>query len=162
GVCEPAAGAGRVRQEFAAAARRVGRAQLRALLRDGRDAALPPTGTGQHLEAAVSSCRRVQPEPDPAPVAGCGHTARVEKPSWQACFVRLFTLPGSEKPESALQKPNLRVRCQVLRGIADHATSSALQKPRHLRHGLLTASNTLPQSQYPYSNWRRELITGGW
>src|ERR1700730_19249713 len=30
--------AGRVRQEFAAAARRIGRAQLRALLRDGRDA----------------------------------------------------------------------------------------------------------------------------
>ncbi|HEY4899638.1 MAG TPA: hypothetical protein VIH91_02345, partial [Terriglobales bacterium] len=46
--------------------------------------------------------------------------------------------PGSDKPESALQKPNLRVRCQVLRGIAHPATSSALQKTRHLRHGLLS------------------------
>src|SRR5450631_4903070 len=98
---------------------------------------MPPAGTGQHLEAAVGSCRCVQPEPDPAEVAGCGHTARVEKPSWQACFVRLFTLPGSEKPESALQKPVLRVPCQVLRGIAYPATSSAWQKTRHLRHGLL-------------------------
>src|ERR1039458_378619 len=36
GVREPAAGAGRVRQEFTATARRVSGAQLRALLRDGR------------------------------------------------------------------------------------------------------------------------------
>src|ERR1019366_9870350 len=38
GVCELAAGTGRVRQEFTAAAGRVGGGQLRALLRDGRDA----------------------------------------------------------------------------------------------------------------------------
>src|ERR1035441_7023207 len=99
---------------------------------------------GQHLEAAVGSCGRVQPESDPAPVAGCGHAARAEKPPGQACFVRLCTLPGSEKPESALQKPDLRVRCQVLRGIADHATSSALQKTRQLRHGLLRKVSVHP------------------
>jgi hypothetical protein len=46
GVREPAAGAERVRQEFTAAARRIGRAQLRALLRDGRAAALPSARTG--------------------------------------------------------------------------------------------------------------------
>src|ERR1019366_8147077 len=137
GVCKPATSAGRVRQEFTAAARRVRRAQLRALLRDGRDAALPPPRTGQHLEAAVGSCRRVQPEPDSAPVAGCGHAARAEKPLWHACFVRLSTLPGSDKSESALQKPDLRVRCQVLREFAYPATSPAVQKIRYLHHGLL-------------------------
>ena len=68
---------------------------------------------------------------------GAGTPRELRNRSWQACFVRLFTLPGSDKPESALQKPNLRVRCQVLRGIAYPATSSALQKTRHLRHGLL-------------------------
>ncbi|MGA8619876.1 MAG: hypothetical protein WB660_15320, partial [Candidatus Sulfotelmatobacter sp.] len=36
-----------------AAARRVSGAQLRALLRDGRDAALPSARTGKHLEAAI-------------------------------------------------------------------------------------------------------------
>jgi transposase len=42
-----------------ATARRIGRAQLRALLRDGRDAALPSARTRKHSEAAVSSCGRV-------------------------------------------------------------------------------------------------------
>jgi len=53
---------------------------FRALLRDRRPTALPLTRTGQHFEAAVGSCWRLQPEPDPAPAAGCGHTARAEKP----------------------------------------------------------------------------------
>src|ERR1019366_1491985 len=158
GVCEPAAGAGRVRQESIAAARRVRRAQLRALLRDGRNAALPLTGPRQHLEAAVGSCGCVQPEPDPAPVARRGHAARAEKPLWQACFVRLFTLPGSDKPESALRKPDLRGPCQVLRGIAYPAMSSPLQKTRHLRHGLLGVSDDRQNSprsltsSYPIPN----------
>src|ERR1019366_2861344 len=86
GVCEPEAGAKRVRQEFTAAARRVGRAQIRALLRDGRDAALPSARARQYFEAAVSSCRRVQPEPDPSQIAGRGHAARAEKPSWAGVF----------------------------------------------------------------------------
>jgi integrase len=72
------------------------RAQLRALLRDGWDAALPSTGTGQHLEAAVSSCGRVQPEPGSAPVAGRGHAARAEKPPWQTHFASLFAAIASE------------------------------------------------------------------
>ena len=48
-VREPAAGARRARQEFTAAARRVGGAQLRGLLRDGRDTALPSARTGNIL-----------------------------------------------------------------------------------------------------------------
>ncbi len=118
GVREPAAGAGRVRQEFTAAARRVGRAQLRALLRDGRDAALPSARTGKHSEAAIDPRGRVQSEPDPAPTAGRGHAAGVEEPLRQTCFDPLLTLHVSDKSEAVLQKPNLRVRCQVLREIA--------------------------------------------
>ena len=132
-----AKGKRRVRQESTAAARRVRGAQLRALLRNRWYATLSPTGTRQHLEAAVGSCRRVQPEPDPAQVVGRGHAARAEKPPWQARFVRLLTLPGPDKPESALQKPNLHVCCQVLREFAYPTTAPALQKIRHLRHGLL-------------------------
>jgi transposase len=92
GVREPAAGAGRVRQEFTQAARRAGRAQLRALLRDRWDATLPSARTRQHSEAAVGSCGRVQPEPDPAPVAGCGHATRTEKSLWQARGTRSFAV----------------------------------------------------------------------
>src|ERR1019366_6915597 len=79
GVREPAAGARRVRQESTVAARRVRRAQLRTLLRDGRHAALPSAGAGEHSEAAVGSCRRVQPELDPAQTAGRRYAARAEK-----------------------------------------------------------------------------------
>jgi len=118
GVCEPAAGAGRVRQEFTAAARRVGRAQLRALLRDGRDAALPSARTGKHLEAATDPRGCVQSKPDPAPTAGRGHAAGVEEPLRQTCFNPLLTLHVADESEAVLQKPNLRVRCQVLREIA--------------------------------------------
>jgi transposase len=92
GVRQPAAGAGRVRQESTTAARRVGGAQLRALLRDGRHAALPSARTGKHSEAAVSSCRRVQSQPDPAPTARSGHAAGVEEPLRQVCFDPFLTL----------------------------------------------------------------------
>src|SRR5712664_3074619 len=63
GVREPAAGAGRLRQAFTAAARRTGRAELRALLRDGRDAALSSARTGKHSEAATDprGCTQSQP-----------------------------------------------------------------------------------------------------
>ena len=102
-----------------------------------RDVPLRIPQSGVDSAAAYSLARRVQPEPDPATIAGCGHTARAEKPHWQACFVRLFTFPGSDKPESALQTPSFRVRCRVLRESAYPATSSALHKTHHLRHGLL-------------------------
>jgi len=78
GVCEPAA----VRVSMArvtAAARRVGRAQLRALLRDGRNAACHLRGQEKHLEAATDPRGRVQSKPDPAPAAGRGHAAGVEE-----------------------------------------------------------------------------------
>jgi hypothetical protein len=76
GLPESAAGTKRVREELTAATWRVGGTQLRALLRDRRPEALPPTRTGQHFEAAVGSCRRVQPQPDPAPAAGCSRAFR--------------------------------------------------------------------------------------
>src|ERR1035441_1359605 len=86
-------GAGRVREEFIAAARRVGRAQFRALLRDGRHEALPSARTRKHFEAATDPCRRVQPEPDPAQTAGCGHATGAEKPCWASVFPT-FVLPA--------------------------------------------------------------------
>ncbi|HZL67821.1 MAG TPA: hypothetical protein VFC29_10870, partial [Candidatus Limnocylindrales bacterium] len=52
--------------------------------------------------------------------------------------------PGSDKSESALQKPDLRVRCQVLREFAYPATSPAVQKIRYLHHGLLGPKDAKP------------------
>ena len=98
GVCEPAAGAGRVRQESTAPAGRVRGAQLRALLRDGRDATLPSARTQKHSKAATDPCGRVQSEPDSAQVAGCRHAAGVEQPRWHAHFVCLFA-PAPSKSE---------------------------------------------------------------
>ena len=118
GVRESAAGAGRVRQELTAAAGRVDRTQLRALLRDGRHAALSSAGAGEHSEAAVDPRGSVQPESDSAQAAGSGHAAGAEKPLRQTCFDPLLTLHVSDKSEAVLQKPNLRVRCQVLCEIA--------------------------------------------
>src|SRR5258707_1554361 len=137
GVREPAAGAGRVRQEFTAAPRRIGRAQLRALLRDGRDAALPSARAQKHSEAAGRSCGRIQSKPDPSPTTGRGHAAGVEEPLRQACFDPLLTLHVSDKSEAALQKPNLCIRCQVLREIAYPTTSPDLHEIRYLHPGLL-------------------------
>jgi hypothetical protein len=137
GVRKPAAGWGRVRQEFTAATRRIGRAQLRALLPDGRDAALPSAWTGKHSKAATDPRGRVQSKPDPAPTTGRGHAPGVEEPLRQACFDPLLTLHVSDKSEAALQKPNLCVRCQVLREIAYPTTSPDLQEIRYLHPGLL-------------------------
>ena len=126
GVCEPAAGAGRVRQEFIAAARRVGRAQLRALLRDGRDATLPSARTRQHSEAAVGACGRVQPEPGFAETVGSGHAAGTEKPRWQARGTRSFAVLEPESSAATSLPPYLQAGCQLCRKIAHPATSPAL------------------------------------
>jgi hypothetical protein len=64
-------------------------------------------------------------------------TPAVEGPLRPACFDRLFTLHVSDKSEAALQKPNLRVRCQLLRAIAYPAKSPALQEIHRMHHGLL-------------------------
>ena len=50
--------------------------------------------------------------------SGRGHAAGVEEPLRQTCFDPLLTLPVSDESEAVLQKPNLRIRCQVLREIA--------------------------------------------
>src|SRR5208282_1146321 len=41
-------------------------------------------------------CRRVQPEPDPAQTAGCGHATGAEKPCWASVFPTfvLSAVPG--------------------------------------------------------------------
>jgi transposase len=90
GLRESEAGTKRIRQELTPATWRVGGTQLRTLLRDRRPEALPPTRPRQHFEAAVGSCRRVQPEPDSAPVTGCGYAAGAEKPLWPACSELIF------------------------------------------------------------------------
>jgi hypothetical protein len=66
-------------EEFTAAAGRVSRAQLRALLRDGRYATLPSAGTRKHSEAAVGACGCVQLEPDSTQAAGSGYAAGAEE-----------------------------------------------------------------------------------
>jgi transposase len=93
--------------------------------------------TGKHSEAAVSSCRRVQSKPDPAPTTGRGHAAGVEESVRQACFDPLLPLHLSDKSEAS-QKPNLCVRRQVLRKIAYPTTSPDLQEIRYLYPGLLS------------------------
>ena len=86
GVCQSAAGTGQLRQELTAAARRDGGTQLRALLRDGRHAALPSAGTGEHSEAATDSRGSVQSESGDAQATGSGHAAGAEKPRWANIF----------------------------------------------------------------------------
>src|ERR1019366_4472115 len=137
GVQEPAAGARRLRQELTAAARRVGGTQLRALLRHRRHEAHAPARTPKHSKAAVGSCRRVQPEPDPAPVAGCGHAAGVEKPVWPASFAGLFPAHATGSSELALQKSNLNVRREILGEPTNPSTPLAVPKISCLHHRLL-------------------------
>ena len=98
GVRESAAGAGRVRQDFTAAARRVGGAQLRALLRDGRDAALPSARAGEHSETAVGTRGSIQPESDSAKTAGSGYAARTEKSRGPGSFatLALYAVPDDD------------------------------------------------------------------
>jgi hypothetical protein len=110
GVREPATGAGRVRQELTATARRVDRTQLRALLRYGWHAALPSARAGEHSEAATGPCRSVQLESDFAQAAGSGYAARAQKPRWASTFATLtlfvmleggrFLHPATQSPDS--------------------------------------------------------------
>ena len=123
GVREPAAGAGRVRQEFTAAARRVGRAQLRALLRDGRDAALPSARTGKHLEAATDPRGSVQPESDLRKLLGAGTPREWKNRAGQVfwCFLRFLlclmtTVSPARRLTAAVGQPLVSsFRCRVPR-----------------------------------------------
>src|SRR5664279_1158644 len=137
GLPEPAAGARRLRQELTAAARRVGGTQLRALLRHRRHEAHAPARTREHSEAAVGSCRRLQPEPNPAPVAGRGHAARVEKPLRQAGSVPFLAVHTPQGFQSPLPKPNLDVLREILRKTTKPNTPLAVPKISYLHHGLV-------------------------
>src|SRR6266849_1075612 len=53
--------------------------------------------TQKHFEAATDPCRRVQSEPDPAQIAGCGHAAGVEEPSWTGIFPTFALSAGPEE-----------------------------------------------------------------
>jgi hypothetical protein len=80
----------------------------------------------------------------------------VEEPLRQTCFDPLLTLHVSDKSEAVLQKPNLRVRCQVLREIACPATSPSLQEIRCLHHGLLgTTPEALDEATGDLRRWSR-------
>src|SRR5713226_6324088 len=111
------------------------RGELRALLRDGRDAALPSARTQKHFEAATDPCGRVQSEPDPAQIAGCGHAAGVEEPSWTGIFPTFALSAGPEEGSFAdLAAPS---RCWPTEG-----TVVALQHLitifQYFCHGLLS------------------------
>jgi hypothetical protein len=69
-------------QELTPAAGRADRTQLRALLRDRRNATLPSAGAAEHSETAVDPRGSVQPESDSAKAAGRGHAAGAEKSRW--------------------------------------------------------------------------------
>jgi transposase len=101
-------------QEFTAAARRIRGAQLRALLRDGRDAALPSARTRKHSEAATDPRGRVQSEPDPAHIAGRGHAAGVEKPCCTSVFTTFALSAGPE--EGRFADPTVLARCWPAEG----------------------------------------------
>jgi transposase len=137
GVCKSAACAWRVRQESTAAAGRVSRAQLRALLRDGRDATLPSARTQKHSKAATDPCGRVQSEPDPAQVTGRGHTEGVEEPRWHIHFVCLFAAHAPGKSEWAPAKPIGNISDKIFCGITKANTPLAVPQTRHFHHGLL-------------------------
>jgi hypothetical protein len=66
-----------------------------------------------------------------------GNATGVEKPPQQRCFAGLFASQVSDKSESVLQKPNLRIRRQVLRRIAYPTRSPALQEIPYFHPGLL-------------------------
>jgi hypothetical protein len=86
--------------------------------------------------------REAELRPDEAPkvnVAGIEETVTDKEPLRQACFDPLLTLHVSDKSEGALQKPNVCVRCQVLREIAYPTTSPDLQEIRYLHPGLLAS-----------------------
>src|SRR5664280_1736678 len=144
GLPEPAAGARRLRQELTAAARRVGGTQLRALLRHRGHEAHAPARTREHSEAAVGSCRRLQPEPNPAPVAGCGNAAGVAKPWWRASFARLFPAHAPGGSESVSQKSKLHVPREIPRKPTNPSTPLAVPKISCLHHRLLRMDEAPP------------------
>jgi hypothetical protein len=92
----------------------------------------------EHSAAATHPRGCIQSQPDPAQTARRGHATGVEEPLRQACFDPFLTLPVSVKSEAALLKPNLYVRCQVLREIAYPTTSPDLPEIRYFHPGLLT------------------------
>ncbi len=73
--------------------------QLCALLRDRGDEAHASARTQEHSQATTDPRGGIQLEPDPAPIAGRGHAAGVEKSRWRAFFVRLFTLSAPGRPQ---------------------------------------------------------------
>src|ERR1019366_2211517 len=81
--------------------------------------------------------RRLQPEPDPAPGAGRGNAAGVEKPVWRVFFAGLFPAHAPGDSESALQKPKRNVPREILSGTAKPNMPLAVPKTSYLHHRLL-------------------------
>ena len=76
GAWQPATDARRAGPTAVTVARRAGGTQLRALIRDGRDAADAPARPRKHLETAAASRRRVPLVAAAEEEAGSGHAAR--------------------------------------------------------------------------------------
>ena len=81
------------------------------------------------------------PEPDPAPGAGRGNAAGVEKPVWRAFLARLFPAHAPGGSESALQKPKRNVPREILSGTAKPNMPLAAPKTSYLHHRLLGSRN---------------------
>ena len=87
-------------QEFAAATGRVGKTELRPLLRDGWNEAHAFSGAREYSEATTDPCGSVQPESDPTGVAGFGRAAGVEESARRTAFAPLFVAAMLEWAES--------------------------------------------------------------
>ena len=75
GVCEPAAHSWHPRSESAASTRREGRTLVRTLVRDGPNAADPPTRSLEHSQTAPASQRRLQSRALAPHLVRCGNPA---------------------------------------------------------------------------------------
>src|SRR5208337_5559072 len=91
-----------------------------------------------------------QPKSDPAPVAGCGYAAGVEKPRWHASFAPLFPAHPPGGSESALPKSNLNVPREILGETTKPNMPLVVPEISYLHHGLLVWC--------PTNNWIKSQI----
>ena len=140
GVPESTACARRLRQEFTAAARGTGGAQLCTLLRDGRHEAHASTRTREYSEASTGPCGGVQLEPDPAASAGCGHAAAVER-SRGDLFFAVYLLLTRQENRNRLSGRRISISCtkSVTESRSSTRSSARLVVPKisYLHPGLL-------------------------
>src|SRR5580698_6799216 len=152
----------RVRQEFAAAARRTGGTQLCALLRDGRHEAHTSARTREYSEAATGPCGGLQLEPDPAASAGCGHAAAVERPRGDAFFAVYLLLTRREN-RNWLSGRGISISCtkSATESRSSNRSSARLVVPKisYFHPGLL--GFCAPALRQPEQKTVRRKVDGG-